>query len=160
MTAMKKTAEISECGQYRFSLTRMWDEERAILCFVMLNPSTADAELDDATIRRCIAFAKSWGFGAIEVVNLTPWRCPSPAGILAHWPSLDVMAQNKAAIDAATSRAGLTVYAWGGHEAGKHMRVNPPSWISPDGVALVINKDGSPRHPLYVRGDIVPVAWR
>ena len=67
-------AGISECGCYRYWLTRTWNPRRATLCWVLLNPSTADADRDDPTIRRCQGFARSWGYGGIVVVNLFAYR--------------------------------------------------------------------------------------
>src|SRR4026208_2484913 len=59
---MTRAATISACTRYRYSLRRTWAEGCAIVCFIMLNPSTADADIDDPTIRRCIGFGKSWNF--------------------------------------------------------------------------------------------------
>lgn len=68
-------------GPYRYTLTRVWEEERPRVCFVMLNPSTADASQEDPTIRRCLSFARSWGYGSLEVVNLFAWRATKPTDI-------------------------------------------------------------------------------
>ena len=74
---MKSDAVISDCGKYRYRLTRKWGYGRP--CgFIMLNPSTADALHDDPTIRRCVGFAKAWGCGALIVVNLFAVRATSP----------------------------------------------------------------------------------
>ncbi|WP_417651456.1 DUF1643 domain-containing protein, partial [Acinetobacter baumannii] len=62
---IEKGAIISDCNKYRYSLWRIWDKEKPIFTFVGLNPSTADREQDDRTIRRCINFAKSWGGGLL-----------------------------------------------------------------------------------------------
>ena len=75
-------AELSECGKYRYSLTRIWDETKPKVMFIMLNPSTADANNDDPTIRRCIGFAKSWGFGGLYVCNLFGFRATNPKELL------------------------------------------------------------------------------
>jgi hypothetical protein len=75
---MEKTATLSECGTYRYTLGRVWDSSLPVLGWIMLNPSTADAQEDDPTIRKCIGFAKAWGFGAIEVRNLFAMRATDP----------------------------------------------------------------------------------
>lgn len=70
---MRSHAVLSEDGVYRYRLTREWGENLDAckrVCFVMLNPSTADASKDDPTIRKCIGFATRLGFDALEVVNL------------------------------------------------------------------------------------------
>ena len=64
------TAEFSEDGRYRYYLTRRWDKCRYPIIFAMLNPSTATAEIDDPTLRRCIGYARKWGYGGLIVVNL------------------------------------------------------------------------------------------
>jgi len=75
-------------GDYRYHLWRTWDETRPRLLWVMLNPSTADGETDDPTVRRCIGFSKGWGYGSIEIVNLFAYRPPpfarSLAGVRPH----------------------------------------------------------------------------
>lgn len=72
------SAIISEDGRYRYCLTRVWDPKKPILYFVMLNPSTADADEDDHTIRKCVGFANYNGFGGIFVVNLFALRATDP----------------------------------------------------------------------------------
>ncbi|HHC7270859.1 TPA: DUF1643 domain-containing protein [Vibrio parahaemolyticus] len=69
---MKKTAKLSDCRTYRYELWRIWDEQKPYAMFVGLNPSTADETEDDPTIRRCIYFAKSWGYGGLCMANLPP----------------------------------------------------------------------------------------
>src|SRR5689334_16488446 len=79
-TVVRKAASISECGRYRYSLHRWWGAGER-LYFVMLNPSTADAEVDDPTIRRCMGFARTLGFDGIGVVNLYAFRATKPADL-------------------------------------------------------------------------------
>ena len=71
-------AEFDPTGAYRYSLWREWDARAPAVAFVMLNPSTADAARDDPTIRRCASFARSWGYGSLEVVNLFAYRASEP----------------------------------------------------------------------------------
>lgn len=71
-------ATISPCQKYRYALGRCWDHAGKRVVFAMLNPSVADATADDPTIRRCIRFARKWGYGSLEVVNLFAWRATDP----------------------------------------------------------------------------------
>lgn len=73
----ERSAVISPCGKYRYWLWRRWSYA-PVLCFVLLNPSTADAAKDDPTVRKCIGFAKWNGFGGIGIANLFPWRATDP----------------------------------------------------------------------------------
>ena len=66
-------------GDYRYLLWREWDNSHKTVSFIMLNPSRADAQVNDPTITRCINFAKSWGYGRLEVVNLFAYRTPKPS---------------------------------------------------------------------------------
>ena len=74
---MQRDALFSPCGTYRYRLTRRWAEGPAV-AFIMLNPSTADGSVDDPTIRRCIGYGQSWGYGALAVGNLYAFRATEP----------------------------------------------------------------------------------
>jgi hypothetical protein len=111
---MRRNAMLSDDGKYRFALTREWDADKPTLVFVMLNPSTADAYTDDATIRTCIALAKRWGYGGLCVVNLYALRATDPAALLAA--ADPVGKNNDIAISAAASGRDVIV-AWGAHAA-------------------------------------------
>lgn len=85
---MSATAVISECGRHRYRLTRTVESEGTVLklgrvLFLMLNPSTATAETDDATIRKCKGFARRWGYRELEVVNLFSFRATKPKDLWA-----------------------------------------------------------------------------
>ena len=71
---MKSHATFSSCKKYRYSLFRIWDEDKPLVLFIGLNPSTADEKEDDPTIRRCINFAKQWGYGGLIMGNLFAFR--------------------------------------------------------------------------------------
>lgn len=75
---MIRKAIISDCGTYRYRLSRTWDKAGKKVVFLMLNPSKADGKEDDPTIRRCINFAKAWGYGGIIVVNIFAYRETDP----------------------------------------------------------------------------------
>src|SRR5689334_10494992 len=108
---MERAAMLSPDSNYRYSLRRTWREGSRIVCFIMLNPSTADADLDDPTIRRCIGFAKSWNYDALEVVNLFAWRATKPS-VLASIDDPEGL-ENDGSILKAAARAEMIVCAWG-----------------------------------------------
>ena len=146
-------AIISECGEYRYRLTRRWGPKYAAM-FVMLNPSTADASQDDPTIRRCIGFAKDAGFGGIEVVNLFAFRATSPKDMKAA--SDPVGPDNKAHVAATFQECSMVVCGWGAHGSFNNQDQTMLEWLRMAGAhadnirSLGLTKDGQPRHPLYL----------
>ena len=83
---MRKGAIISKDKKHRYRLWRIWDDSLPKALFIMLNPSTADVMLDDPTIRRCIGFAKSWGYGGIYVGNIFSLRSSNPKDLkVMYW---------------------------------------------------------------------------
>jgi hypothetical protein len=60
----------SDCENYRYALTRIWDEAAGKVAFVMLNPSTATEVQNDPTVERCERRARALGFGAFRVCNI------------------------------------------------------------------------------------------
>jgi hypothetical protein len=146
------SAFISNDGLYRYSLTRELDG-KGTCTFVMLNPSTADAEQDDPTIRRCIRFAKEWGFGRLKVVNLYAYRATKPADL---WLADDpVGPENDHTLSLVFGGSDLIVAAWGCHAKSDRV-AEILSWPIRPRVCLGITKQGAPRHPLYLRADAKP----
>lgn len=146
------SAVLSSCGQYRYELWRRWAEGPHVL-FIMLNPSTADAANDDATIRKCVAYAKRWGFGALCVGNLFAFRATDPKDMKSAADPIGP--ENDATLARLSSEAGVIVAAWGAH--GTHMnRDKAVMKMLPTINALHVTKDGSPGHPLYLKGDSTP----
>lgn len=155
-------AGLSADGRYRWWLTRWWrpvaqPSERC--CWVMLNPSTADASVDDPTIRRCIGFSKAWGFNGLVVVNLFALRATDPRELAkAHAP---VGHMNLDYIEDWITSSGTVVAAWGGSYPNAYARhIREVADLLREHKALCLGKIGSgePRHPLYVKGDTALVA--
>jgi hypothetical protein len=153
---LERSAHISACGEYRYSLKRRWGEGK-LLPFVMLNPSTADANIDDPTICRCMGFARREGAAGIWVVNLFGWRATDPAELdQISYPRGE---ENIAALAIAVRAAGETpvICAWGSHPLAIDEGRSFVEWARDDlGAHLMClgkTKGGHPRHPLYVRGD-------
>lgn len=149
---IRRTAEISECGQYRWSLRRSWYEgDGRVVCFVMLNPSTADGTEDDPTIRRCIGFAKKWGYSVLSVRNLFPYRATNPTDLkAANYPT----GGDRGDIELLAARsAHTTVCAWG--TKAPQWRVNQAAELLTPGKlhCLETTRNGDPRHPLYLPAD-------
>jgi hypothetical protein len=148
---MNRGAEFSSCGKFRYLLIREWDEILPWVVFVMLNPSTADARKDDATIRKCIAFAKYWGFGGIKVVNLFAFRATKPADLKrAGYP---VGGDNVPTLVKVFEEHANIICAWGA-QARNHPQAATVLGIirglgrQPEAIRTL--SDGVPEHPLYI----------
>lgn len=146
-----RDAQLSDCGRYRYRLYRCWDSRSELMpvMWLMLNPSTADAAIDDPTIRRCMAFSKAWGYGSMLVGNLYAYRSTDPAALYAIDYETAVGPENSYHLDLMAQRSAKIVCAWGAH--GEKRRHGPPS--CPGGWwHLGRTKSGQPKHPLYVKG--------
>lgn len=162
------SAVLSPDGRYRYRLRRMWASDLPHVLFVMLNPSTADASIDDPTIRRCMSFARTWHHGGIEVVNLFAYRTHDPDE-LDLIRTLDgggdiVGPDNDRHVGEALSDplVGTVVVAWGAHMLARIRGRNMYRLILAHDhrpMCLGITKKGDPTHPLYVRQDTEPVEW-
>jgi hypothetical protein len=127
--------------------------------FIGLNPSTADHRRDDPTIRRCLGFARDWGFGRLTVVNLFAFRSASPQVL--RIVSDPIGPANDAWILRLAHDADLVVAAWGvgvgvGLAGGYCDRATMVTSKVGGLYCLGRTSDGSPRHPLYVRRTVLP----
>jgi len=154
---VRSNAIISACGKYRYMLSRVWDDDafRPMVAFIMLNPSTADATKDDNTIRRCISFAKDWGYSGIYVANLFAYRATDPKELLSV---KDPVGEKN---DYYLSRLQIQgnncdiVFAWG--RFPEHIkRMKEVLKIFPFGMAIKVSKEGFPMHPLYLPKGLKP----
>lgn len=146
-------AVFSDDGLYRYRLTRTWDESRPSCLYVMLNPSTADAETDDPTICRCIGFADRAGFGGLTVTNLFAWRATDPRE-LRTMPVSKIGSGNDEHIRQCAERVDTVIAAWGALPKSLRWRAHDVAALLPrHTVCLGLTKTAAPRHPLYVAGD-------
>jgi hypothetical protein len=148
---LHRSAVISDCGKYRYRLTRELGGGCGNVLFVMLNPSTADAEKDDPTIKRCIGFARRWGYNALMVGNLYALRATDPRDLTYtdadHGPDWEYHMAGMAA------HAHIVV-AWGTRGSSPR-RAYVEKFLKEYGVVKCMGrtKDGSPKHPLYLPDD-------
>lgn len=149
-------AVLSDCGNFRYALRRTWGGGCRSVLFVMLNPSTADASVDDPTIRKCVAFARLWGYDGIRVVNLFAKRSTDPDALIGA-EEISIGDACDQWIESEAVLADLVVCAWGAHKSAQWRagtvrrlieRANPGVAI----MCLGTNGNGSPKHPLYLSG--------
>jgi hypothetical protein len=166
-------AILSEDKRYRYSLWRVrprlavnqgggresipWPCKTAT--FIMFNPSTADAEVNDPTIRRCMRFAWDWGYEILTVVNLFAFRATSPKKLAAQ--ANPVGADNNDHIDRAAINSDCLVAAWGNNGIYLKRDEEILKFLRPfDIYALGVTKKGQPKHPLYVAASTKPFLWK
>ena len=135
---------------YRYLLWRTWDTCEPLVLFVGLNPSTADENLNDPTIRRCIAFAKRFGAGGVIVGNLFAYRATKPRDLFLASDPLGP--QNDEMLVQATRLVSTTVACWGTHGSFLGRSAQVASLLG-EVQCLGTTKAGQPRHPLYLRHD-------
>ena len=153
--AMRRGADISPCGRYRYSLWCTWGPG-AWVNFCCLNPSKADAKLNDPSFTRMMNFARAWGFDGVIVTNLFAYRATDPRDMKA---AVDpVGPDNDEHLKTAYGVAALTVAAWGAHgtHRGRDAEVRA---LLPGLHCLRLTKDGHPGHPLYLPASLRPVEW-
>lgn len=148
-------AEFSPCRKYRYVLWRIWYRAKPKVMFIGLNPSTANEMSDDPTIRRVKAMAKNWGYGGVYMVNLFAFVTTYPDELL---KCPDPVNGNDIWLQKVASQCAEIIFAWGNFKEAQY-RANKIIAMFPNAKALHINKNGSPKHPLYVKGDTVPIPF-
>jgi hypothetical protein len=156
-------------GDFRYHLWRSWGPIGCpSICFVMLNPSTADANDDDPTLRFCIGIADALGYWRLDVVNLYAYRATQPSALRERGfpvgPSNDDGI--RAVLQANMQRDGFythkVIVAWGTNaqrsRADAMLKLIRECGHEP--LALKVSKLGAPEHPLYKKHDIVPMPYR
>lgn len=151
---MERDATFSPCQQYRYSLRRCWNRALPLVLFVGLNPSTADAQRDDPTIRRCIQFARSWGYGGVLVGNVYAYRA-TDGRVLSTLPD-PVGQDNDCWLQRLGQEAAVAIAAWGNRGAP---RATPVRALLPTWHYLRLNRSGQPTHPLYLPAQLTPRPW-
>lgn len=172
-------AHLSEDRKHRYLLWRPTGASGGKVCtFVMLNPSTADERENDATVRRCVNYARGWGYSTLKIVNLWSYRATHPADLkrmveqagVEHVTRI-VHGQSGGGVDSANinhvrlacaGQRTLVVCAWGTHGSFLGRDSYVTSVLQSEGVqlhALAFTKDGAPKHPVRLRKDLQPLPW-
>lgn len=148
-------AGISDCENYRYWLTREWghphDCDPNTLVWIMLNPSTADGLSDDPTIRKCIGFARQWGYRGFRVINLFAFRATHPRELLSAIDPIGGGHQEcQYALIASTAKV---VVAWGANGTLRRRGADVVDRLTRRGLTLHClgrTANGQPRHPLML----------
>lgn len=142
--------------QYRYTLWRRWWDENLFVRFVQfigVNPSTADETINDPTVTRCILYAQKWGYEAMCMTNLFAFRSTDVRAMKRH--PAPIGGENDQWLLRVSRAASLVIACWGNH--GTHM-ARDRDVIQFIGTlhCLATSKDGNPKHPLYLKGDLEP----
>jgi hypothetical protein len=156
---MKKDAIIDKSGKYRYMLTRQWGAGNNFINFILLNPSTADHQIDDPTVKSCIALTVNNGFDGFYITNLFAFRATQPSDL--KKASDPFGPENEKYLKRYNKLCSITIVAWGNHGSflGGSERVLDIFKRKPLH-CLAKNKSGAPKHPLYVRRDTKPVLFQ
>lgn len=162
-------ATFSPCRTYRYSLTRAIPDpaegcngiEGGTMTVIGLNPSTADETADDPTIRRCIRFAREWGFDRLKMVNLFAYRATDPDDLWrAQRDGVDIVGpENDHHLSLAFGGSERIVAAWGVNAPARRLEQFEATFQGWQMWALGLTRDGFPRHPLYMRADTLPFIY-
>lgn len=156
----QSTAVYSDCENYRYSLTRVWEPAGRKAAFIMLNPSTATEVQNDPTVERCERRARALGFGAFNVTNIFAWRDTDPRKM--RKAADPVGLANDQAIREACDWADQIVAAWGTHGAHLERGASVETLLRATGLPvyhLGLSKAGHPKHPLYIAYAQQPELW-
>lgn len=148
-------AAFSECRRYRYALWRIWDKAKPMVMFIGLNPSTANESQDDPTIKRVCAIANHNGYGGVYMMNCFPLVSTNPSTMIEFYETSfheveDI--ENMRWILNISKQCKQIVFAWGNFEVAKERAASLNGYFK-NAMALQINKNGSPKHPLYCRVD-------
>ena len=164
LRSMLKSAHISGCGTFRYHLVRQWDPRLAILPFLLLNPSTADAAVDDQTVKKGIGFGWRLGFGGIEFFNLYAYRATKPPELKRAGypvgPENDLIVRQQLTRDDGPK---YIVCAWGAHARGQPRVAEVMTLLNAWNIELRTLrhlKDGTPEHLLMLPYNCQPVLLR
>jgi len=151
-TKLKKSgAQFSINKKYRYSLWRIWDEKKPKVMFIGLNPSTANETTDDPTIRRVVQISKNLGYGGVYMMNCWAYIATDPTLLQINHISEE---WNNELLTITASKCSAVVFAWGNFKIVRDLgRDKELLQMFPYAYALYINKNGSPKHPLYCKSD-------
>jgi len=156
---IRRSAIFSPCRIWRYTLERRWDDLLPIICFLLLNPATADEKKDDSTNRRGLRFAREWGFGTCIFINLFAFRTKKPEVMKAAADPIGP--ENDKHILHWAEAADKLVLAWGTHGTFKNRDKQVLELLKGyECYHLGLTKEGHPKHPLYLKANTRLEKWK
>lgn len=156
------SASISADGHFRYCLRRRWKTLGPNLCFLMLNPSKADAHQDDPTVRRCMAIARRMDYAGIVIVNLFAFRSTDPNVLQDN--SLYIGQMNMYHIQEAVDYVDKVICSWGVHPIANNQARRVGTILDKAGMSdklycLRMTSNGYPMHPLFADSSLIPIPF-
>lgn len=135
----------------------LFSSDAGYALFIGLNPSTADETTDDPTIRRCMGFARAWGYQALCMANLFAYRATKPSDMMGADDPIGP--ENDHTLATLSKDAGVVIAAWGNHGSflGRDQAVTR---LISQFHCLRLTDSGNPAHPLYLPAGLSPVTYR
>lgn len=156
-------AVMDETGHYRYQFSCQWGTQGRFITFIMLNPSVGNQQQPDPTLRKCINYAKNWGYDGIKVANLFAYVSTDPQRLTSVVDP--VGPDNDRHLLEMIQGVDRIVLAWG--------KMLPKSFVQPriqevlyllrerDSYCLEKTKCGSfPKHPLFLKADLTPILFQ
>lgn len=159
---MKRSAIFDKDMKYRYSLKREWDSAKDKVVFILLNPSLADDKEDDRTTKRCINFAKKFGYGSLEIVNLFAYITPYYKEIKDLDKGEAIGGENRNYLIRALNSASKIIAAWGENGTIHQRHKEIEELLNGYDIDCLgdTNRDGYPRHPLYLSNEVELVPYK
>lgn len=154
---MKAGARFSRCRTFRYALSREWNADLPSVMLIGLNPSTADARQNDPTIRRCIGFARDWGFGGVWVLNLFAFRATFPDDLKAAKDPIGP--RNDVWLRRVAKNCPRVVACWGNDGAFMNRSQRVKRMLARQLEVIRLNRSGEPAHPLYLPKSLAIASW-
>lgn len=155
MIFSRSGALFSDDRKYRYALWRIWNPELRLIMFIGLNPSTANETKNDATIRRVIEFAKNWNYGGVYMCNLFAFVTPYPIELKRCG---NAVMDNDAYLKYYATACNDILFGWGNFKEAQERAKIVSSWF-PNALCLGKNKNGTPKHPLYLSSNTKPIKF-
>jgi hypothetical protein len=157
-------AEFSECRNYRYALWRIWDETKPLVMFIGLNPSTANETDNDPTIKSVCRIAKHNGYGGVYMMNCFPLVSTNPEALRDYDKEVFSQQQfflNNQWLSDVSTRCFDVVFAWGNFKVVSDLKRDAELLkMFPNAKALQVNKNGSPKHPLYCKSETKLIPYK
>ena len=146
-------AKFSIDKKHRYELSRHWDLSKSDILFIMLNPSIANEDIDDPTIKRLISFTREFKYGGFFVANLYTYITPYSKTLDT---SIGLTKLNLKTIKNLVNKVDEVIYAWGNSikepQELKNLVKNPKCFGK--------NLNGTPKHPLYLSSNSKLIKFR